>query len=309
MNWLLPLGSILLVGVVVIAGVLVFWQSGGLAFLLAPTETEAPTETATGESIESEASPTPTEAAPVAKTGYTPVTRNADWTPVIQDFGGVQMALVPAGCFQMGTNSGDDDEKPVHRVCFDAPFWLDVLEVSQAQFAQWGGEAEMTSFYIGENLPRERITWTEADAFCKKRNLRLPTEAEWEYAARGPDGLVYPWGNEFIANNAVYSGTGGSIAQEVGGLPAGASWVGALDLSGNVWEWVNDRFTETYYATLADEVVNPKGPETGSLRVSKGGSMLDNAVGVSVAKRIGWLWYFRAENGSGGFRCAGDTHD
>ncbi|MCU0463837.1 MAG: SUMF1/EgtB/PvdO family nonheme iron enzyme, partial [Anaerolineae bacterium] len=167
------------------------------------------------------------------------VTRNDDWTPVEREVDGVVMVLVPAGCFMMGSTIGDSDERPVHETCIEKPFWLDKTEVTQAQFAANGGMKANSNAFNGDNRPVEQITWFEAEAYCREqRGGRLPTEAEWEFAARGPDGLVYPWGYEFIAENVVYSQNSNRQTAEVGSRPGGESWVGALDLSGNVWEWV-----------------------------------------------------------------------
>jgi formylglycine-generating enzyme required for sulfatase activity len=227
----------------------------------------------------------------------TGVTANADWTPYTEEINGVEMALVPAGCFQMGSENGSDDEKPVHKVCFDAPFWLDVTEVTQAQFSKFGGQAAQASYFSGDTLPREQIAWAEADAFCQKRGARLPGEAEWEYAARGPDGLVYPWGNTFVADNVVYSGNSSQTAA-VGSRPGGASWVGALDLSGNVWEWVNDWYG-TYQLT---DQVNPTGAGSGTYRVLRGGSWNFNDDYTRAANRTGYTPDGRYFND--GFRCS-----
>jgi len=190
-----------------------------------------------------------------------PVTRNADWTPIIQAFDGVAMARVPAGCFMMGSNAGQSDEQPVHEVCFDTPFWIDVTEVTNGQYGSEGN-------FKGADRPRESVSWNEAKAHCEQRGARLPTEAEWEYAARGPDNWVYPWGNSFVADNVVYSGNSNSQTASVGSKPGGVSWVGALDLSGNVWEWVAD-----WYGTYPSEKqVNPSGLGSGVYRALRGGA-------------------------------------
>lgn len=224
--------------------------------------------------------PTPT-ATSTAELG---VTRNADWEPSIQEFGGVPMALVPAGCFMMGSTNEQvnyamdlfgsgaqrswfSNEQPAHRVCFDEPFWIDVMEITNGQYG--GAHPECLEYSSGDNQPRVCVTWDEAQAYCQSRGARLPTEAEWEYAARGPDGLVFPWGNTFNGDLVIWNA---SASADVGSRPGGASWVGALDMSGNVWEWVNDWYSEAYYGMLADGVVNPQGPDSGEDRVMRGGS-------------------------------------
>jgi formylglycine-generating enzyme required for sulfatase activity len=197
-----------------------------------------PTVTPTNTPIPPTNTPVPPTATPDPFAyARTPVTRNADWTPVVQDFDGVPMVLVPAGCFMMGSNDRTD-EQPVHEICFDDPFWLDQTEVTQADFTRLGGVKANANNFSGNERPVEQITWFEARDYCERRNMRLPTEAEWEYAARGPDELIYPWGNTFVHDNVVYYGSNSQTAN-VGSRPAGASWVGAHDLSGNVWEWVS----------------------------------------------------------------------
>ncbi len=195
---------------------------------------------------------------------------NRNWEPFVYTFGGVEMMLVPAECFYMGNT----DYGPVHRVCFDEPFWIDKTEVTNAQFATFQGKAAEGAYYPGDMRPRTRITWDEAQAFCESRGARLPTEAEWEFAARGPDAWRYPWGDDFDPDYVVYGGNA-SDASAVGSLLAGASWVGALDMSGNVWEWVADWHSGEYYATLPNGVVNPTGPISGAKRVLRGGSYAD----------------------------------
>ncbi len=116
-----------------------------------------------------------------------PVTKNTDWSPQYQTFGGYEMALVPVGCFMMGSNDGEEDEKPVNQQCFDQPYWIDHYEVTNKQYASEG-------YFKGDNRPRDSVTWFDAHDFCEKRGARLPTEREGEYATRGPDNLIYPWG-------------------------------------------------------------------------------------------------------------------
>ena len=201
--------------------------------------------------------------------------RNTDWTPVIVEFDGVPMALVPADCFVMGSDIGSENARPAHQVCFEEPFWIDVYEVTNEQFQRLGGVAERSSVWEEPQQPRENITWEEAEAFCQQRGARLPTEAEWEYAARGPDALAYPWGNEFISDNVVHRENSDSRTWDVGSKPGGASWVGALDMTGNVWEWVNDWYGEDYSSRLSS--VNPQGPKTGANRVHRGGAFGNTA--------------------------------
>jgi formylglycine-generating enzyme required for sulfatase activity len=262
----------------------------------------------------------------LAKTG---VTTNADWTPYTEEINGVLMALVPAGCFPMGSadeqiayavelfkegkmdgmGAGDPswfaDEKPQHKVCFEQPFWIDVTEVTNGQFATFGGQAEFPSHWTDADRPREQISWTEADAFCRKRGARLLTEAEWEYAARGPDGLLFPWGNTWDNSLAVWNLADKDENATVGSKSGGVSWIGAYDLIGNVNEWVNDWSSETYYATLADGAVNPQGPESGTMRGIRGSSYYDeNPSFLHAAFRARADPETNSQTRSGGFRCA-----
>lgn len=245
------------------------------------------------------------------------ITSNADWTPIEREFDGVTMVLVPAGCFDMGSTQYNN-EQPVHEQCFDQPFWIDKYEVAQAQFRRLGGIQANPSGFSGDELPVERITWFEARDFCELRDSRLPTEAEWEYAARGPDNLVYPWGNEWdgtLANhcdmecaveNLGYMGTndtdGYGFTAPVGSYPAGVSWVGALDMSGNVWEWTSSLY-EAYPYDAEDGREADTGSRTNIRRVLRSGAWGNYDTGLLRAPFRSWYgpgyWGFEY-----GFRCA-----
>ncbi len=238
--------------------------------------------------------PTPTTPLPP---GFEPVGHNDDWTPVIEEFGGVKMALVPTGCFMMGSEDGRSNEQPVREVCFDEPFWIDVYEATNIEFGSAGCEDTSS----GDNQPRNCVNWFDAVAHCENRDTHLPTEAEWEYAARGPDGWVYPWGNEFVPDNAVYGENSDGQTWEVGSKPGGVSWVGALDMSGNVWEWVSTWYA-LYPYDLADDREARDNPGGYEGRVLRGGSWLNNSYALRDAYRD---WDDPGDQGSwNGFRCA-----
>jgi formylglycine-generating enzyme required for sulfatase activity len=233
----------------------------------------------------------------------TQVAELSNWQPVIlKDNYGVEMVLVPAGCFWMGSIF-QQDEQPAHEVCIDEPFWIDRFEVTNEQFERLGGEAEETGSWPNPDQPRTDITWFEAYGFCRLRDAHLPNEAQWEYSARGPDSLLYPWGNEFVEGNVVHWRDPEEPA-DVASKPGGASWVGAYDMSGNVWEWVADWYDWRYYDTFGGVVsVNPQGPEdeTGK-RVLHGGSFNDYDYFLRGAVRLDFVPFSWGD--SYGFRCA-----
>jgi sulfatase modifying factor 1 len=229
---------------------------------------------------------------------------NLDWTPQIETFDGVEMVLVPAGCLDMGNSEGEIDEVPVHRQCLEEPFYIDRYEVTNAQFERFGGIAAEASRWTDSNRPRDHVTWYEARAFCEERGARLPTEVEWEYAARGPDSVLYPWGNLFFADFVVYIDNSNSETAEVGGRPGGASWVGAFDMSGNVKEWVSTvySFYLPYPYNAADGRENTQ--NTTDRRTQRGGGFLDPGNQVFAFSRVG---IFPEYTGSDfGVRCARD---
>jgi formylglycine-generating enzyme required for sulfatase activity len=245
--------------------------------------------------------------------------RNSDWKPVLRRIGGLDMALVPAGCFTMGSSDSDlveaqnacdlfygayrcphdfaVSEQPVHEVCFRRPFWVGLTEVTNKQYGS-NSSTDTQDMYRGPAWPRETVSWEQADRFCANRGARLPTEAEWEYAARGPDEWIYPWGNQFSLERLV---SGRLSPEDVGRLEAGASWVGAYDMSGGIEEWVFDRYGP--YPAAAQ--VDPDGPEVGPHRITRGGSWFSFAAfGLRSAHREPRDPAYAAS--VVGFRCARD---
>jgi Sulfatase-modifying factor enzyme 1/TIR domain len=224
--------------------------------------------------------------------GFEPVAHNTDWTSIEQTFGRVTMVLVPAGCFMMGSNDGEANERPIEQQCFGEPFWIDKYEVSNNQFGESGT-------YSGNQNPRETISWFGARNHCRARGARLPTEAEWEYAARGPDSLTYPWGNGFDGNMVVYKdNTSSPLA--VGSKSQNASWVGALDMSGNVWEWVSGFFWDYPYKIDDRELDS----DSSQPRTIRGGSWGNVPFELRSSYRYGLDPY--QQSNYGGFRCARD---
>jgi len=197
------------------------------------------------------------------------------------------MVLVPAGEFEMGCNSGcsNSNERPLHTVNLDA-YYIDKYEVTNIKYDQCVSaevcnepgsrqSATRTNYYINPayaNYPVISVSWQQASTYCSWQGKRLPTEAEWEKAARGTTYRLYPWGDDDITcdlanGNNNMCGIGDTDA--VGSYPDGASPYGALDMAGNVWEWVSDWYSATYYQTSPD--TNPTGPDSGSYRVVRGG--------------------------------------
>ena len=208
--------------------------------------------------------------------------------------GTLDVVVVPAGEFWMGSDAGPADERPRHRVHLDA-FEIDRYEVTNARFRvfidaggyqcqdlwsldgwRWRtreGVSEPQFWRNGAfNQPAQPVvgvSWFETEAFCRSLGVRLPSEAEWEKAARGTDERSYPWGSKWDPRRA-NGGPGASGPVAVGSYPAGASPYGALDLAGNVWEWVNDWYDASYYAQSPAR--NPPGPASGREKVWRGGS-------------------------------------
>lgn len=231
------------------------------------------------------------------------VTANKQWKPQKRIFDSVEMVLVPPGCFMMGSTTEQVEEVikqevkdgrseniardfteielPSSKICLDKPFWIDRTEVPQAQFKKFDGITELPPRFPGDFSPVTNITWFEARDYCVKRGARLPTEAEWEYAARGPDSLIYPWGNEFDSSKVVSDPSSASSPAYIGSIPEGASWVGALDMSGNVSEWTNS--LSKPYPYKADD--GREDSNASGTRINRGGSVSGSSPYLRTALR------------------------
>ncbi len=238
------------------------------------------------------------------------------------------MVLVPAGEFLMGTSDADvtayadvfplqkatryDNERPQRTVHVDA-FWIDQLEVTNAQYRVFlddtGYEPQRylsARLWTAPYMPALLLEWADAAEYAVWAGKRLPTEAEWEKAARGTDGRFWPWGNVWDAT--VLSGNDGTGLEDgykefapVGTFPQSASVYGALDMAGNAWEWVADEYDPDYYTYAPSE--NPQGPAAGDGHVLKGGGWAENKAFTRCASRVG------GNPGSllMGFRCVMDV--
>jgi serine/threonine-protein kinase len=229
----------------------------------------------------------------------------------------MEMLFVPAGLFIMGSADEDlkagEDERPQHLVFLDK-FWIDKTEVTNEMYArcvQAGAcrlpaktSSRTRGAYYGNptfrDYPVVYLSWDEARTYCSWAGRRLPTEAEWEKAARGTDARPYPWGVESPDIHLLNYNNQVGDTTAVGTFPAGASPYGGLDMAGNVAEWVADWYSADYY--LTSPVSNPLGPIVGTYRVLRGGSWFNLAGAVRAAYRI---WNYPEQRFDGaGFRCA-----
>ena len=218
------------------------------------------------------------------------------------------LCLVPAGTFTMGSDDDLPNEAPAHKVYLDA-YYIGKTEVTNAEYYLFwlesgGASSEHTPIsYEAEfgtwpeiaktkpNYPVVGVSWDSATAYAAWRGMRLPTEAEWEKAARGTTPRRWPWGSTFtqqIKGATVHANVwkqSGAHLKPVGTYPTGVSPYGAHDMAGNVWEWVADWYSENFYHHSPDR--NPKGPAIGSRRVVKGGSWLNPKTIARCSVRFG----------------------
>jgi formylglycine-generating enzyme required for sulfatase activity len=223
--------------------------------------------------------------------------------PTITTKSGIEMVLIPAGTFQMGSRSSKEDERPVHTVTIDA-FLMDMYEVSQANYERLG--LSNLSHFKGPTLPMEQVTWAQAAVYCNKRSeaeglercynedtaecnfeangYRLPTEAEWEYACRaGTEGdYSFPGDTRKLGEHAWFADNAAKKTHPVGQKKPNP-W-GLYDMHGNVAEWCNDMFDKSYYA--GSPANNPHGPTEGKQYILRGGSWKSSAEALTSSSRL-----------------------
>jgi serine/threonine-protein kinase len=255
----------------------------------APTQTIRPTLVPTTTS-----QPTPSK----LDIGSTMISKKDDMT----------LIYVPSGEFSMGNDGGWEEEKPLHTVALDA-FWIDQTEVTNEMYTKCVQDQECSppsnaAHFSAEsyaNHPVVYVSWNDANQYCTWAGRRLPTEAEWEKAARGTDRRVYPWGDTIDCSLANYWGSENGCVDDtspVRNYPEGVSPYGALDMTGNVLEWVSSLFEAyPYKATDGREDLDASGP-----RVLRGGSWNVTAEFTRTSRRD---WYLPSiRRNYAGFRCA-----
>ena len=317
------------IGAVVVAILACFGILGGMSMGLIPNPLAGVTFTIATETstVEITATAPPTSTQPPTDVPEEEPTEIPSATPFVpqpemDDAKGIPMVLIPAGEFLMGGSdlNAEPDERTVHPVYLDE-YYIDKFEVTNAAYEACVSDSvckppiQTDSFtrskYYGipeyDDYPVVYVDWNMAKTFCEWRDARLPTEAEWEKAARGSeDQRFYPWGTSIInCQTANYSGPGGCYngTTRAGSYDGGASPYGVFDMAGNVWEWVADWYSETYYKVSPSR--NPTGPDTGLARVMRGGSWNRQEYDVRVSNRNRYnpAYY----NFDIGFRCASDV--
>ena len=265
-------------------------------------------------------SPTPQPTAPASPTETPPAVEPQAGTERIWEKDGAEMVYVPSGIFLMGSDEdnkeADNDEYPQHEVFLDG-FWIDKYEVTNQRYALCVDDGvceppyELGTFtrdrYFNhpayENYPVVWVNWHDAVRYCEWAGKQLPTEAEWEKAARGVDGREYPWGDDPIDETLANFGSNIGDTTEVGTYsPQGDSPYGCADMAGNVLEWVKDWYDGKYYSIL-DQVENPTGAGSSSInaRVARGGSWIYPARRARSPLRVDRVPELR--EGNIGFRC------
>jgi formylglycine-generating enzyme required for sulfatase activity len=244
-------------------------------------------------------------ATPSANTN-TSTTANTNTAPVPTAPEG--MVLVAAGTYTIGRDDGDDIEKPIHQVTLIA-FYIDKTEVTNAEYKKFvdaTGHKTPPHWKNGlfesgkENFPVVQVSWQDANEYARWAGKRLPTEAEWEAAARGPEGRKFPWGNAPKSGTGnIGAGDSGSLSA-VGQFPDGQSTAGALDMIGNAWEWTADKV-----ALYPGSSGQPPAETKGKFRIIRGGAF-DSDTTLDASYR-GYVEEYRKDLNKTGFRCVKDA--
>ena len=296
---------------IVFAGVLTGWLARGgktteIPPTTAPSATSIPIDTTT---------PSATISPTATRTPIPTATPKLDIGSTMTGNDGMTLLYVPAGEFTMGSETGKDEEKPIHTIYLDG-FWIDQTEVTNRQYALCvtagqcispnETDSSLRSIYYGnsefDDYPVIYVNWNMAKTYCEWAGRRLPTEAEWEKAARGMDERTYPWGEDISCNEANYDPKDSCFGDTTiaGNFTSGESPYGVYDMAGNVWEWVSDWYSETYYQD--SPLSNPLGPDSGQYRVLRGGSFDSSTSGVRTTNRYRYEPTYTLL--SIGFRCA-----
>ncbi len=298
------LGSIIFAGIKMIDGREI--KSSPIAVI---SDTDTPTHAITPNTL------IPTHTPAFTFTPTTPAkNKNLDiGSSMLSELDNMVLMYVPEGEFYMGAASEDKnarkDEFPQHVVYLNA-FWIDQTEVTNAQYQKCvetgickipsnGGDHLFDQEY--KDFPITDIPWKDANTYCRWVGRRLPTEAEWEKAARGTDGRIYPWGNEYPKSNYFENDF-----LPVGSHPDGSSIYGAMDMAGSVSEWVSDWYQSEYYKS--SPTTNPLGPDNGGYHVIRGGSLMDDGyTNIRTSARAHITPWYYYEGIIEGFRCAMDA--
>ncbi len=251
------------------------------------------------------------------KTASQAMTRDYSMFKTLVGDDGREMVLIPEGPFTMGANDGDPDEMPEHQVFLRA-YYMDKKEVTQSEYERYVKMTKRGKAFVpvfeddiskiqGPELPAMGMSWTDAEAYCKWAGKRLPTEAEWEKAARGETKRKYAWGDQFETGRANLEGNedGFQYLAPSGAFESGRSPYGLYDMTGNVAEWVADSYDEHYYRKTPYQ--NPTGPESGDHKLIRGGSWRETSQNARLTKRFqARIWRTDATIG---IRCAKDADE
>jgi formylglycine-generating enzyme required for sulfatase activity/tRNA A-37 threonylcarbamoyl transferase component Bud32 len=315
-SWLIPLSLGVFIIVLAVVLLTLLWTSNKKQFITNADETPTLTYTLQLSNTNSPTNTPKSTNTPIPTNTLTPIATLGVGSTMMREKDGMEMVYVPEGTFTMGSKENDSDawsdEKPERNIYLDA-YWFDKYKVSNAQYKLCVDSGtclkpnrlysyNRSDYYNNpkyDNYPVIFVNWNQANAYCEWAGGRLPTEAEWEKAARGTDGRKYPWGNDYPTTELANYNKNVNDTSAVNSYPKGVSPYGAFNMAGNVWEWVNDWWSVQYDV---GDTNNPIGPQSGTSRVLRGGSWNYDYSVVRSANRISrnpLVWDYNI-----GFRCA-----